>query len=166
MSTRSNICYVRSDYAVLAAYCHSDGNVKHQGPILLKHYNLSELAEELVLNGYMSGLAPTIEEINSQRKHKDKPELYKSLGEYLNKVSDDIEYFYVWGYGGGFANVPEWRVFMPRGGVNAPLAEVLKDQVVTRREGLEYYYTDSSSTFPYRIVPPYPHTSRKKHRRS
>tara|TARA_R100000306_G_C4357501_1_gene133541 strand:- start:552 stop:941 length:390 start_codon:yes stop_codon:yes gene_type:complete len=128
MSTRSNICYVRSDYALQVAYCHFDGNVKNQGPILLKHYNSSELAAELVLNGYMSSLLPTIEKINNQRKHRDKPELYKSLGEYLTKVPSDIEYIYVWGHGIGLANVPEWRVFIPQSGINAPLDQLVKDQ--------------------------------------
>lgn len=127
MSTRSNICYVRSDYTLLAAYCHFDGNVKHQGPILLKHYNSRELAEELVLNGYISGLAPTIEEINNRRVHKDKPDLYESLGEYLTKVPSDIECTYVWGCGVGFANVPEWRVFIPQSGINAPLAQLMSN---------------------------------------
>jgi hypothetical protein len=143
MGTRSNICYTNADYSLKVAYCHFDGDVNHQGPILLKHYNSSELAEELVLNGYMSGLAPTIEEINERRVHKDKPERYESLGEYLTTLSSDIEYTYVWGHGVGFVNSPQWQVFIHGARVSAPLAQLLNNSTAdgyTRRHKMLLTY--------------------------
>jgi hypothetical protein len=79
-------------------YCHYDGYLDHNGRILLEHYNSEEDARALVNNGYASALKPTVKEINDGRVNKDKPETYKSLGNYMNGNADTlfIEFIYLW----------------------------------------------------------------------
>lgn len=132
MGTRSNICYVHDDMSVLAAYCHFDGDVRHQAPLLLGNYNTPELALGLVENGYMSGLASTLEDINQRRVHKDAPRPYESLGTYLANKPSDIEYMYVWGDFGKFMGdsekTPRWQIFIPGSGFSAPLSRAVLDK--------------------------------------
>ena len=79
-------------------YCHYDGYLDHNGRILLEHYNSEEDARALVDNGYARSLKPTVKEINEDRVNKDKPETYKSLGNYMNGNVDTlfIEFIYLW----------------------------------------------------------------------
>ena len=78
-------------------YCHYDGYLDHNGRMLLEHYNSEEDAQDLVDNGYASSLQPTVKEINEKRVHFDKPEAYKSLGNYMRNVDTlFIEFIYLW----------------------------------------------------------------------
>ena len=98
MGTRSNIAYLKEDESVVVMYCHYDGYLDHNGRILLNHYNNEEEAQELVDNGYASSLSSTLEEINDGRVNTDKPETYKSLGNYISWNVDPlfIEFIYLW----------------------------------------------------------------------
>jgi len=98
MGTRSNIAYLKEDESVVVMYCHYDGYLDHNGRILLNHYNNEEEAQELVDNGYASSLSSTLEEINDGRANKDKPETYRSLGNYMSWNVDPlfIEFIYLW----------------------------------------------------------------------
>jgi hypothetical protein len=46
--------------------------------MLLKYYNGEKQARDLVDNGYMSSLQPTIDQINESRVHEDKPIEYRN----------------------------------------------------------------------------------------
>ena len=99
MGTRSNIGYESfHDQSVVVMYCHYDGYLDHNGRILLEHYNSEEDARALVNNGYASSLGSTVDEINDGRVNKDKPETYKSLGNYISWNVDPlfIEFIYLW----------------------------------------------------------------------
>ena len=99
MGTRSNIGYESFyDQSVVVMYCQYDGYLDHNGRILLEHYNSEEDARALVNNGYASSLYPTRREINEKRVNKDKPETYKSLGNYISWNVDPlfIEFIYLW----------------------------------------------------------------------
>ena len=61
MATRSTISVVHEDGSVESVYCHWDGYPSHNGKLLLKNYNSSEKAKELVSYGDISGLKETIE---------------------------------------------------------------------------------------------------------
>tara|TARA_R100000935_G_scaffold37073_1_gene58060 strand:- start:37 stop:468 length:432 start_codon:yes stop_codon:yes gene_type:complete len=91
MGTRSNIAYANKDNEVFSSYCHYDGYIEHNGVMLLKHYNGEKQARDLVDNGYMSALKPTIEQINEGRVHKDKPTEYNN--EFL--FMDELEALWV-----------------------------------------------------------------------
>ena len=98
MGTRSNIAYQNENKSMDVMYCHYDGYLDHNGRILLEHYNSEEDARALVDNGYARSLKPTVKEINEDRVNKDKPETYKSLGNYMNGNVDTlfIEFIYLW----------------------------------------------------------------------
>ena len=97
MSTRSNIMCQEPNGSVLSAYCHMDGYLTGVGRSLLTHYNNDEMAFELVANGYMSSLLPTIEEINMERANKDEPILYSNLEDAISSIDAlFIEYVYLW----------------------------------------------------------------------
>jgi len=97
MGTRSNIGYENKNKNVNFMYCHYDGYLDHNGRMLLEHYNSEEDAQDLVDNGYASSLQPTVKEINEKRVHFDKPEAYKSLGNYMRNVDTlFIEFIYLW----------------------------------------------------------------------
>ena len=98
MGTRSNIGYQNENKSMDVMYCHYDGYLDHNGRILLEHYNSEEDARALVDNGYARSLKPTVKEINEDRVNKDKPETYKSLGNYMNGNVDTlfIEFIYLW----------------------------------------------------------------------
>ena len=99
MGTRSNIGYESFyDQSVVVMYCQYDGYLDHNGRILLEHYNSEEDARALVNNGYASSLGSTVDEINDGRVNKDKPETYKSLGNYISWNVDPlfIEFIYLW----------------------------------------------------------------------
>ena len=91
MGTRSNVAYATEDNKVLASYCHYDGYIEHKGVMLLKYYNGEKQARDLVDNGYLSSLQPTIEEINGGRVHEDKPTEYNT--EFL--LMDELEALWI-----------------------------------------------------------------------
>ena len=91
MGTRSNVAYATEDNKVLASYCHYDGYIEHNGVMLLKYYNGEKQARDLVDNGYMSSLKPTIDEINQGRVHEDKPTEYPNERIFM----DDLEALWV-----------------------------------------------------------------------
>jgi len=103
MGTRSNIAYEQADGKVIVTYCHYDGYPKHNGRLIYKHYNNKAKAKELANVGYLSGLEPTIAESIEDRVHQHKPEVYDNIKQYLNVVSGDIEFVYLYSDG-------EWHI--------------------------------------------------------
>ena len=91
MGTRSNVAYATEDNKIVASYCHYDGYIEHNGVMLLKYYNGEKQARDLVDNGYLSSLKPTIEEINGGRVHEDKPTEYNT--EFL--FMDELEALWI-----------------------------------------------------------------------
>lgn len=61
MGTRSTITVHCLDGKYRSVYCHWDGYLKHNGRMLLEHYNTQEKAEALVALGDMSSLDISIE---------------------------------------------------------------------------------------------------------
>ena len=86
MGTRSNIAYAKEDNKIVASYCHYDGYIEHNGVMLLKYYNGEKQARDLVDNGYMSSLKPTIDGINEGRVHEDKPIEYRNEFIFMNDL--------------------------------------------------------------------------------
>lgn len=103
MSTR---CYIGIQYdsryclKVDYIYCHSDGYPQGVGRTLLDHYNSYEKAKELISNGNMSGLNPTIDECNFYKDYDDeewedcKPKLHKCYR--IEDIPSYIEYIYLY----------------------------------------------------------------------
>ena len=56
MGTRSRIGIEMPDHSVVSVYCHYDGNVEHNGKILVEHYQNREDVKELIDGGSMSSL--------------------------------------------------------------------------------------------------------------
>lgn len=56
MSTSSNIGIINDDRSVDIIYCHGDGYIRHQKPILLEIYNTEEKVRELINLGDISCL--------------------------------------------------------------------------------------------------------------
>jgi len=97
MGTRSNVAYATEDNKVLASYCHYDGYIEHNGVMLLKYYNGEKQARDLVDNGYMSSLQPTIDQINQGRVHEDKPIEYRNEFIFMNDLEalwDEFVYLF------------------------------------------------------------------------
>ena len=97
MGTRSNVAYATEDNKVLASYCHYDGYIEHNGVMLLKYYNGEKQARDLVDNGYMSSLQPTIDQINEGRVHEDKPIEYRNEFIFMNDLEalwDEFVYLF------------------------------------------------------------------------
>ena len=97
MGTRSNVAYATEDNKVFASYCHYDGYIEHNGVMLLKYYNGEKQARDLVDNGYMSSLQPTIDQINEGRVHEDKPIEYRNEFIFMNDLEalwDEFVYLF------------------------------------------------------------------------
>ena len=62
MSTRSMIALKTGDQTCLAAYCHSNGDPAHHGPILLAAYDTEEKVRALLALGQLSVLGPELGE--------------------------------------------------------------------------------------------------------
>ena len=60
------------------------------------YYNNPKKAEELTNQGYISSLKPTVKESIEDRANHDAPIKYNSLNDYLNDMSWDIEYAYIY----------------------------------------------------------------------
>ncbi len=119
MGTRCHIGYVSSyrpyggsvKCPVVVAYCHYDGNLDHTGRLLTHHYPSREKAHHLVNNGYMSGLYPTVEQVNARRVHSESADKWGSIEEYFENIPSEIEYVYLWGR--KYAANERWHVWMP-----------------------------------------------------
>ena len=97
MGTRSNVAYATEDNKIVASYCHYDGYIEHNGVMLLKYYNGEKQARDLVDNGYMSSLQPTIDQINEGRVHEDKPIEYRNEFIFMNDLEalwDEFVYLF------------------------------------------------------------------------
>ncbi len=97
MGTRSTIAYAKSSPTVVASYRHYDGYIEHNGVMLLKYYNGEKQARDLVDNGYMSSLQPTIDQINEGRVHEDKPIEYRNEFMFMNDLEalwDEFVYLF------------------------------------------------------------------------
>jgi len=97
MGTRSNVAYATEDNKIVASYCHYDGYIEHNGVMLLKYYNGEKQARDLVDNGYMSSLQPTIDQINEGRVHEDKPIEYRNEFMFMNDLEalwDEFVYLF------------------------------------------------------------------------
>ena len=73
MSTRSNIRILRADGSRTGIYCHSDGYIEFNGMILQLFYNTADKVEELLKEGDLSSLAPTIADTVSYVKWRNEP---------------------------------------------------------------------------------------------
>lgn len=62
MATRSMIAMTQQDGTIRSIYCHWDGYPAHNGAILHQFYNHEALVTELLDDGDLSTLAPTIED--------------------------------------------------------------------------------------------------------
>ena len=115
MGTRSNVAYEKEDGTIVATYCHYDGYLEWNGAMLLKHYNGEKQARGLVDNGYMSQLKPTIEEINDDRVHKEKPTTYPNEFVFMDSLDAlFIEYVYLFKNGQWYV-ADSHRVDTPNG---------------------------------------------------
>ena len=97
MGTRSKIAYAKKNNKIVASYCHYDGYIEHNGVMLLKYYNGEKQARDLVDNGYMSSLQPTIDQINEGRVHEDKPIEYRNEFIFMNDLEalwDEFVYLF------------------------------------------------------------------------
>ncbi len=97
MGTRSRIAYATKNNKIVASYCHYDGYIEHNGVMLLKYYNGEKQARDLVDNGYMSSLQPTIDQINEGRVHEDKPIEYRNEFMFMNDLEalwDEFVYLF------------------------------------------------------------------------
>ena len=96
MSTRSLIAYEEKDLRIISTYCHMDGYPSYNGAMLLHCWNSEDLARQLVDNGYISSLCPTIEEINDKRVHKDKPDQWSNEWSFIQNGDPlFMEYLYL-----------------------------------------------------------------------
>jgi hypothetical protein len=59
MATRSTIALERED-GVIQVYCHWDGYLENNGRILMEHYDTPAKVAELLSNGDISSLRPTV----------------------------------------------------------------------------------------------------------
>lgn len=103
MGTRSNIAYVEPKTGkVHAVYCHWDGYVRHNGKILVEHYNNLKSARALVALGDISFLDKRIapragEEHSFENRAPDTTVFYGrdrgETGVNGNVYDNEIEYF-------------------------------------------------------------------------
>ena len=108
MSTNSNIAKVHENGTVTYIYCHWDGDLNHNGRILLNHYKDSQKIDQLIELGSLSCLGTEIGEkhdfdSNPQNmctaygrdrgEMKTEAKTCESLEDYLQK--DTNEYCYI-----------------------------------------------------------------------
>ena len=116
MSTRSNIAIQRRNKQVEVIYCHCDGDLSHNGKMLLEHYTDLDKINSLIELGNISFLHKYIEPIETDKEHsfynpqkevvvaygRDRNEeeqqkrVYKDIGDYLDNIGWDIEYAYIY----------------------------------------------------------------------
>ena len=83
---------------VIASYVHYDGYVEGVGKTLIEHYNDQSRAETVAHGGYLSALFPSYIESRRDAVHNDRPNVFKSVDEYLDEGSDiaGAHYLYLW----------------------------------------------------------------------
>jgi hypothetical protein len=124
MATRSAIGYVTESGTIMAAYCHWDGYLSHNGQILNSHYTDENKIVELILGGEMSSLGSEIGvkhpfdkyDLSDEEKAKfenmttyygrDRGEIdtdhkvFKSIEEFVEYYDGiGVEYFYLYNEG-------------------------------------------------------------------
>ena len=104
MGTRSNIAYEQPNGEVIITYCHWDGYPTYNGQVLNDHYNNPKKAEEIANQGYLSSLRETVALSIEDRAHLDQPFMYSSVEAYINDISFDIEYAYIFTRGQWYCN--------------------------------------------------------------
>nr|QMP83787.1 MAG: hypothetical protein [Caudoviricetes sp.] len=108
MATRSVIA-IRESNRIIGIYCHWDGDIDHNGKILLNNYSDETKLRKLIENGSISSLGPRIgtkHDFNNPPKdettfyHRDRGEPinvmnFKNAQEMMD-IMNDCEYFYLW----------------------------------------------------------------------
>ena len=98
MATRSLIAIEKDINLYNASYCHFDGYPEGNGKTLKEHYLTEDKVDDLLSNGEMSFLRPTIE---NSSFYKDRGETLRLIGgvtfERLKKIAENAgcEYIYV-----------------------------------------------------------------------
>lgn len=108
MATRSVIATVTDQGTVKGVYCHWDGNIEHNGRILVDNYTTEEKVEALISNGSISSLDETV---GYKHSFDERPEgqttfYHRDRGDALvihewdsvNKMTEDMydcEFFYL-----------------------------------------------------------------------
>jgi len=109
MATRATISRVTDEGYIRYIYSHWDGYLKGVGATLLENYNTDAQVAELIENGDVSELAPTIKD--SVFYHRDRGELLNAVCPLETDTVSDLknDYNYVWtgsewlvGYEGGW----------------------------------------------------------------
>ena len=121
MSTRSNIAHLRKDGTVRAIYCHWDGYLEHNGYILKKHYNESNIEELLDLGdlSFLDASPLTCYAYGRDCGESDvQAKVYNSLGEYIIKycdqdfnylLKDGVWFYWNWDEAGEMKEVPNLK---------------------------------------------------------
>ena len=104
MGTRSNIAYEQPNGEVIVTYCHWDGYPTYNGQMLNDHYNNHKKAEEIANQGYLSGLQETVSKSIEDRINQDPPFKYLSINAFIEDLSFDIEYAYIFTRGQWYCN--------------------------------------------------------------
>jgi len=105
MATRSTIGIKNEKGEIKAIYCHWDGYPKHNGRVLVEHYNTKEKVEELLALGDISELRERVKPNEDEEHSYEKPlndvviAYHRDRGERLikaktfNTIGDVIAYF-------------------------------------------------------------------------
>ena len=104
MGTRSNIAVEQPNGEVVVTYCHWDGYPTYNGQMLNDHYNNHSKANELVNQGYISGLKETVAKSIEDRANIQPPMKYASLNAFIKDISWDIEYAYIYSHNQWYCN--------------------------------------------------------------
>lgn len=95
MATRSTISVLNSDNSVSTVYCHWDGYLRHNGSLLLRHYNNENLARELVARGDVELLGDSVVTTSYLSTHSKTPTVHTSLrSESYHKCRQEYNYVY------------------------------------------------------------------------
>ncbi len=113
MSTSSTISALQTDGTIKSIYCHSDGNIEHNGYMLANYYNSQQLVDWLIELGDLSSLEENIspdelyhhdfedpQDNVTVAYHRDRGEelnitIYQSLKEY-KRAGEEADYNYFW----------------------------------------------------------------------
>jgi len=132
MATRATIGMVTDEGYIRYIYSHWDGYLKGVGATLLENYNTDAQVAELIENGDVSELAPTIED--SVFYHRDKGELLNTVCALETDSLSDLspEFNYVWtgsewlvGYEGGWYRL----AYIIEAEIDSPNAYVFHQEV-------------------------------------
>ena len=101
MSTNSTIKIIRKDGSETSIYCHSDGNIEHNGVILQQYFSTPEKVEELLALGDLSylgtKLVPSITTHSFETPERDVTIAYhRDRGEEFHQSGGTCEFNYVY----------------------------------------------------------------------